>query len=158
VAVYFTRQYRGTAQTVINTATDIAASNFSGAPAATYDNTSDAAYQDALLAEAMIEMPDWGAAPAAGTIVELWGVVLNTDSTDDDTDAPSGTSAGGARYFGAWPVAAVDALQRRTIVISMEGIKQVDFYIKNGTAQNMNNDGGTSCVVKVTPLVYGITV
>jgi hypothetical protein len=85
-------------------------------------------------------------------------VVLNTDGTDDDTDAPSGTSQGGARYFGAFPVAAADALQRRTIVINMEGVKQVDFYIKNGTAQNLNNDGGTSCVMKVTPLAYGITV
>jgi hypothetical protein len=158
MADYITKQFRGTAQTVINTATDIAAGNFSGAPSATYDNTTDAAYPNALLAEAMIELPDWAAAPAAGTLVELWGVVLNTDGTDDDTDAPSGTSQGGARYFGAFPVAAADALQRRTIVINMEGVKQVDFYIKNGTAQNLNNDGGTSCVMKVTPLAYGITV
>jgi hypothetical protein len=34
----------------------------------------------------------------------------------------------------------------------------VDFYIKNGTAQNMNNDGGTNAVVKITPFSYGITV
>jgi hypothetical protein len=158
MADYITKQFRGTAQTVINTATDIAAGNFSGAPSATYDNTTDGSYPNALLAEAMIELPDWAAAPAAGTLVELWGVVLNTDGTDDDTDAPSGTSQGGARYFGAFPVAAADALQRRTIVINMEGVKQVDFYIKNGTAQNLNNDGGTSCVMKVTPLAYGITV
>jgi hypothetical protein len=158
MADYFTKQFRGTAQTVINTATDIAAGNFSGATSATYDNTTDGSYPNALLAEAMIELPDWAAAPAAGTLVELWGVVLNTDGTDDDTDAPSGTSQGGARYFGAFPVAAADALQRRTIVINMEGVKQVDFYIKNGTAQNLNNDGGTSCVMKVTPLAYGITV
>jgi hypothetical protein len=157
MAVYFQAQFRGTAQTVINLATNVTAGNFSGAPSATYDNTTDAAYPNALLAEAMIELPDWGAAPAAGTIVELWGVVLNTDGTDDDTDAPSGTSAGGARYFGAFPVAAVDALQRRTIVINMAGIKQVDFYIKNGTAQTLTNTG-TACVMKVTPLVIGTTV
>ena len=30
--------------------------------------------------------------------------------------------------------------------------------IKNGTAQNMNNDGGTNAVVKITPWSYGITV
>ena len=64
------------------------------------------------------------------------------------------------------PVAArcarsADALQRRTIVISLEGINNsitVDFYLKNGTAQNMNNDGGTNCVVNITPFTYGITV
>lgn len=151
------KQFFGTSQTVINTATDIAASNFSGAPAATYDNTTDAAVPYAPYALAMAEFPDWAAAPVAGTVVELWGVLLNTDGTDDDTDPPSGTASGGARYFGAWVIAGADALQRRTIVLDMLGVKQVDFYIKNGTAQNMNNDGGTNCVVKVTPLSMGVT-
>lgn len=157
MADYYEKQFRGSAQTVINTATDIAAGNFSGAPAATYDNTSDASYPNARWAAAMAEFPDWAAAPVAGTAVELWGVLLNTDGTDDDTDAPSGTSSGGARYFGFWPIAAADALQRRTIVIDLLGVQQVDFYIKNGTAQNMNNDAGTNCVVKVTPLATGVT-
>lgn len=153
-----TKQFLGTAQTVINTTTDIAANNFSGAPAATYDNTTDAAIPYATHAVAMAEFPDWAAAPLAGTPVELWGVLKDTDGTDDDTDAPSGTAAGGARYFGAWVIAAADALQRRTITINMLGCLKVDFYIKNGTAQNMNNDGGTACVVKVTPLSLGVTV
>lgn len=159
MANYPTKQFFGTAQTVINTGTDIAAGNFSGAPAASFDNTSDAAVPYANLANAMGEFPDWAAAPVASTVVELWGVLLNTDGTDDDTDAPSGTASGGARYFGAWIMAAADALQRRTIVISLEGVNSaVDFYIKNGTAQNMNNDGGTNCVVKITPFAYGIAV
>lgn len=151
------KPFYGTAQTVINLATDIAASNFSGAPAATFDNTTDASVPYATHALAMAEFPDWAAAPVAGTVIELWGLLLNTDGTDDDTDAPSGTASGGARLFGAWPIAAADALQRRTIVISLEGVLQVDFYIKNGTAQVMNNDGGTNCVVKVTPFSYGVT-
>jgi hypothetical protein len=160
MADYPTKQFIGSAQTVINTATDIAAGNFSGAPAATFTNN-DATYPNAPFALAMAEFPDWGAAPVAGTVVELWGVLKDTDGTDDDTDAPSGTASGGARMFGTWPIAAADSLQRRTIVISLEGIIggiDVDFYIKNGTAQNMNNDGGTSCVVKITPFTYGITV
>lgn len=151
------KQFLGTAQTVIDSAVDVAAGNFGGAPSATFDNTTDASVPYATHALAMIEMPDWASAPAAGTYVELWGVLLNTDGTDDDTDAPSGTSAGGARYFGAWPAAAADALQRRTIVISLLGIKQVDFYIKNGTAVVMNNDGGTNLVVKITPVALGVT-
>lgn len=145
----------GTAQTVINTSTDIAANNFSGAPAATFDNTTDSAVPYALFAEAMLEAPDWAAAPVAGTVVSLWGVLKDTDGTDDDTDAPSGTAAGGARFFGSWVIAAVDALQRRTITINLNGCRLVDFYILNGTAQNMNNDGGTNAVVKITPFTVG---
>ena len=145
----------GTAQTVINTATDIAANNFSGAPSATFDNTTDSAVPYALFAEAMLEAPDWAAAPVAGTVVSLWGVLKDTDGTDDDTDAPSGTAAGGARFFGSWVIAAADALQRRTITISLNGCRLVDFYIHNGTAQNINNDAGTNCVVKITPFTVG---
>lgn len=150
----------GTAQTVINLATDIAAGNFSGAPAATFSNN-DAAIPNATHANAMAEFPDWAAAPVAGTVVELWGLLKDVDSTDDDTGAPATTAPGGARFFGAFVIEAADALQRRTIVISLEGINNfitVDFYLKNGTAQNMNNDAGTNCVVKITPFSYGITV
>ena len=160
MANYGTQQFAGAAQTVINLATDIAAGNFSGAPAATFSNN-DATYPNALHANAMAEFPDWAAAPVAGTLVELWGLLKDVDSTDDDTGAPSGTASGGARYFGAWVIEAADALQRRTIVISLLGINNsitVDFYLKNGTAQNMNNDGGTNCVVKITPFTEGITV
>lgn len=159
MADYPTKQFAGTAQTVINTAVNIAAGVFSGAPAATFSNN-DAAVPNATHANAMGEFPDWAAAPVAGTVIELWGVLKDTDGTDDDTDAPSSTASGGARLFGAWVVAAVDALQRRTIVISLEGINNsiaVDFYIKNGTAQQMTNTV-TNCVVKITPFSYGITV
>lgn len=156
---YPTKQFFGTAQTVINTATDIAAGNFSGAPSASFDNTTDGAVPYAPMAQAMLEAPDWAAAPVAGTAIELWGLLLNIDGTDDDTDAPSGTASGGSRFFGAWVVAAVDALQRRTINISLQGVSdKVDFYIKNGTAQNMNNDAGTNCVVKITPFSEGLSI
>jgi hypothetical protein len=159
MADYESKWFLGTTTTtVISTATDIAAGNFSGAPAATFDNTTDATVPYATHAKVMAEFPDWGAAPAAGTVVELWGVLKDTDGTDDDTDAPATTSSGGARYFGAFPIAAVDALQRRTIIIDILGCEKIDFYIKNGTAQNMNNDGGTNCVVKITPVGYGPVV
>lgn len=151
------KQFIGTAQTVINTAVDIAAGNFSAA-GTTFDNTTDASVPYAAYALAMAEFPDWALAPAAGTVVELWGTLVDTDGTDDDTDAPSGTAAGGARYFGSWPIAAADALQRRTIVISLLGVQKGFVpYIKNGTAQNMNNDAGTNCVVKITPFAEGVT-
>lgn len=156
MADYKTRMYFGTPQTVFDSATDIAASNFSGAGTA-FDNTTDAAVPYATHAVAMIEMPDWAAAPVAGTTVELWGVMQDVDGTDDETDAPATTVSGGARFLGAWVIAAADALQRREIVISLEGVRKFVPYIKNGTAQNMNNDGGTNMVVKITPFCYGVS-
>jgi hypothetical protein len=155
---YPAKAFYGTAQTVINSATDIAAGNFSGSPAAEFDNTSDTAVPYAPLAKAVLAAPDWAAAPAAGTVVELWGVLKDVDGTSDDTDPPATTASNGARFFGAWVIAAVDALQRRTITISLDGVEKCDFYIRNGTAQNMNNDGGTSVIVKITPFAYGIVV
>jgi hypothetical protein len=157
MADYPTKMLFGTAQTVINSTTDIAAGNF-GAVGTTFDNTTDAAVPYADMAVAMAEFPDWGAAPVAGTVVELWGLMIDVDGTDDDTDAPSGTASGGARFLGAWTIAAADALQRRTIVISLEGITKFAPYLRNGTGQNLNNDGGTACVVKITPFARGITV
>lgn len=160
MADYPTTQFEGTAQTVINLATDIAAGAFSGAPAATFTNN-DAAVPNATDANAMLETPDWAAAPVAGTTVGLWGLLKDTDGTDDDTPAPSAASSGSARFFGAFTMSAADALGRVTIPISLAGINNsigVDFYLFNGTAQNMNNDGGTNCVLKITPWSYGVTV
>jgi hypothetical protein len=98
---------------------------------------------------------DWAAAPVAGTVVELWGMLVDVDGSDDDTQTPATTVNGGARYFGAFIMSADDALQRRTITISLLGVQKCAFYFKNGTAQNMNNDGGTNAVVKITPFVIG---
>jgi hypothetical protein len=151
-----TKMFFGTAQTVFNSTTDIAGGAFSGAGTA-FDNTSDAAVPYATHAVAMIEMPDWAAAPVAGTTVSLWGLMVDVDGTDDDTDAPASAASGGAVFLGSWPIAAADSLQRRTIVISLEGITKFTPYIFNGTAQNMNNDGGTAMVVKITPFTYGVT-
>lgn len=153
---YPEKAFYGTAQTVINTATDTTAGNFSGTTTV-YDNTNDAAVPYARWAKAVIAVADWGAAPAAGTVIELWGVLQDVDSTSDDTDAPATTVVGGARYFGCWVVAGVDALQRRTITIDMNGVEKCSFYVKNGTAQTMTNSG-TNLTVKVTPFAYGIVV
>lgn len=151
-----TKQFLGTAQTVFNLTTDIAAGAFSGA-GTDFDNTSDAAVPYATHANAMIEIPDWAAAPVAGTTVQLWGLLTNTDGTEGDSDAPASAAPGGARLLGTWTIAAADALQRRTIVISLIGVTGFTPYLFNGTAQNMNNDGGTACVVKITPFCYGVT-
>lgn len=157
MADYPSKMFYGTAQTVFDLATDIGNGNFSAA-GTTYNNTTDAAVPNAPYAKAMAEFPDWAAAPSAGASVELWGLEIDTDGTDDDTDAPSGTASGGARLFGAWVLAATDALQRRTIVISTLGIKTVAFYLKNNSGVNMNNDAVTNCIVKITPFSVGVTI
>lgn len=149
------KQFYGTAQTVINTTANLAAGNFTGAPAAVFDNTTDAAVPYATHAVATLVVPDWASAPVAGTTFELWGVLQDVDGTTDDTDAPSGSSPGGARFFGVWPIAAVDALQRRTINISLIGVQKVNFYLKNATAQQATN--ASSMTLKVTPFSLGVT-
>src|SRR6185369_4971539 len=66
----YQRAVYGAAQTVFNLATDIAAGNFSSA--GTDFTNNDATVGAVLWADAMIEMPDWAAAPVAGTTVDLY--------------------------------------------------------------------------------------
>lgn len=150
------KQFFGTAQTVIDTPVDVAAGNFS-ATTTIFDNTNDASVPYATHGKAVALFPDWAAAPVAGTLVELWGLLQDVDSNSDDTQAPSGTASGGARYFGAFIISADDALQRRTITISLLGVEKCSFYFKNASAQNINNDAGTNAIVKITPFVIGST-
>ena len=100
---------------------------------------------------------DWGGVPTAGGTVDLYGVLQDVDSTSDDTDAPSGSTVGGAKYFGSWVIAGADAAQRRTIVIDLLGVKKCSFYYKNVTTQTATNTGANS-TVKITPVAYGVTV
>jgi hypothetical protein len=142
----------GAAQTVISTAVDVAAGAFS-VTTTTFDNTTDSTVPYATRALAVGSFPDWAAAPVAGTTVDLYCLFLNIDGTSDETDAPSGSTVGGAHWMGSWIIAAADALQRRAVTIDISNVLQMDCYFKNGTAQNMNNDAGTSAIVKITPYV-----
>jgi hypothetical protein len=146
----------GTPQTVINTGTDIAATTFSAASGTSYINTSDAAVPYAPYALATAFFPGWGSAPVAGTVVELWGTLQNTDGSADDTDPPSGTLSNGARQFGAFVLAGTSSAQRRTTLIDTMGCNVIDFYMKNGSIVNMNNDAGTTCTLKLTPLALAV--
>jgi len=158
MADYKPKQFFGTAQTVFNyTTADITAANFS--PAGTdFDNTSDASVPYATNAMCMLEC-DYASAPAFGTVVELWGLMLNIDGTDNATDAPATTASNGANFLGSWTLDDTTTLQRRWMVIDLEGITGFTPYVKNGSATSMDCDGGTSgLVVKITPFVVGITV
>lgn len=157
MADYKPKQFFGTAQTVFNyTTADITAGNFSGA-GTDFDNTSDASVPYATHAMCMLEC-DYASAPTAGQPVELWGLMLNIDGTDDETDAPSGTSANGAHFLGYWVLDDSAGLQRKWVTISLAGITGFTPYVRNGSSTAMDCDGGTSgLVVKITPFVVGVT-
>jgi len=156
MADYPEKALYGTAQTVIDTASNVTAGNFS-ATTTIFDNTSDAAVPYARWGVATLFVNDWGGVPTAGGTVDLYGVLQDVDSTSDDTDAPATTVVGGAKYFGSWVIAGVDAAQRRTIVIDLLGVKKCSFYYKNATSQTATNTGANS-TVKITPFSYGVTV
>lgn len=156
MADYPEKALYGTAQTVIDTASNVTAGNFS-ATTTIFDNTSDAAVPYARWGVATLFVNDWGGIPTAGGTVDLYGVLQDVDSTSDDTDAPATTVVGGAKYFGSWVIAGFDAAQRRTIVIDLLGVKKCSFYYKNATSQTATNTGANS-TVKITPFSYGVTV
>ena len=147
------KQVFGTAQTVFDSATDIASGAFSAA-STEYDNTSDAAYPYAPMAQVMAEFPDWAAAPTDLSTVSLYMVRSEVDGTDDDTTTPASADTEGAEYLGAFVLNNDDELQRKTIIVPMTGVRKCKFYVLNGSGQNMNNDGGTNFVMKVTPLSF----
>ena len=145
------KQVFGTAQTVFNYATDIASGAFS--PASTeYDNTSDAAYPYAPLAQVMSEFPGFGAAPTDLSTIDLYMVRSEVDGTDDDTTTPASADTEGAEYLGAFVLNNDNELQRKTIIVPMTGVKKCLFYVYNRSGQLMNNDGGTNFIMKVTPV------
>lgn len=158
MADYITKQFFGTAVEIANITTDVGVSNYSAA-SNVFDNTTDATVPYAPLAVMTARIPDFAAAPVAGTLIEIWGVIQDTMGTNDDglDETATNTVVPGARYFGSWSLTAADQLQQRTTVVDLTGIKKIKFHFKNGTAQNLNNDGANSLLVNITPLSYGVT-
>lgn len=149
--VYGTQEQVGSDYT-----TDVASGDFSGA-IGTWSND-DAAVPNAPKALVTLVIPDFGAPPSLGETFELWGIRQNTVGTSDDTGAPSGVDANSAEFIESFPVEDVDALQRITRPISLEGVVDITFYIRNLTTQNMNNDGATPFRLWITPYADGIVV
>ena len=158
MADYITKQFFGTAVEIANIVTDVGASNFSGA-SNIFDNTTDATVPYAQFAVMTARIPDFAAAPVVNTPIEIWGVPQDTMGTDDDglDETVTNVSVPGAKYMGAWILAAADQLQQRTTIVDLTGIRKIKFYFKNGTAQNLNNDGTNSFLVNITPMSYGVT-
>ena len=147
---YVTKQFFGTAQTLFNASTtNISASNFSAA-GTQFDNTTDAAVPYATHAVAALTI-QMAATPAAGHVIELWGLMQDIDGTTDETPAPATTASNGAHFLGAFVLAATTDQQIGGIVISLEGVRKFVPYIKNG-ATVATNVGSSGLTLKVTPL------
>lgn len=153
---YKPKQFEGTAQTVLNSTSNITAGNFSGTPTE-FSNTTDATVPNAPYARAVLKIPGFATAPTAGQVISLWMVQKNSNGTLDDSNAPSGTSNNGARYVGTFPVlAASTSEQRRTLPqIDLRGINAADFYVKNESSVTANGTGNIT--LDIIPYTIGVT-
>lgn len=141
--------FSATTTTVIDLTADLTNNNVGGGTAM-LDNSTDL-YPYAV---ATFDCPGtFGAAPTNNSAVNLYAVLQNTDGTSDDTATPTGTDVESARFMGAFPIYDTDEQQRVTINISLDGIRQANFYIENKTGQTI---AGTSShiYVKITPYTY----
>lgn len=147
------QQFFGATPTVYTVGADL--TNGSCVSLGLFDNVADARLGYAGQAVATMEAADFSGAPTTGAALELWGVLRSTDGTEHDTDPPVSTSdLRGARFFGDWVVDNVDALQRRTVTVSLEGVEHVEFYLANRTGTSLL----AGSTVTVCPAALGVTV
>jgi hypothetical protein len=106
----------------------------------------------------VLNIAGFGGTPAAGNTVEVWALPYDIDGTTDDTNAPSGTAAGGGRYLGKVDIAASSSGQVHTVDVFVGGFAAasalLEIYLFNRTSQTLTGSGTT---VKMTPFTYGIT-
>ena len=104
------------------------------------------------LATAILTLPTFDTAPLVGAYVELWALMKKVDGTDSDTDFPDI-----GRFFGLWNITPVNALQRRTVTISLAGIEQVFFYIRNMTGVAINCTFDSPATIRICPFAVGVS-
>jgi hypothetical protein len=95
-------------------------------------------------------------APTDGSTFDLYMVRYDTDGTDDDTPLPITTDLQGAEYVGSFSVSnqTYTAAYRKTITISLAGVKTARFYVMNNTGKTVEYTA-TPITVKVLPFTYG---
>jgi hypothetical protein len=147
---------RGSTTVVITMTSDMATTvnNYSGQTgftATALDNSS----LNYPYAEAVMECAAFAVTATAGTGVELWMCKQDIDGTNDTVPAPVSTDLKSAQYVGFFPVVPLDTsnAQRIPIVISLEGVKGANFFLKNATAQTLK----ATITCKITPFSYGPT-
>jgi len=136
--------FDGTPTEVITESTGDAADDEIVGGSAVFDNTSDLW----PLATATLFITDFGADPSGGT-VNLYCMKGNVGSGAEDEDAGgityglslpasgSETQTAGLHYMGSFDFAVDTGAQRRAITISLVGIKEAYFYIKNTTGTTL---------------------
>lgn len=139
--------FASSATTVISLASDLTNGN-AGGGTTMLDNSTDK-YPYALATFA--NLGTFSAAPTEGSVVSLYMVRQDVDSTNDDTSAPSGTDVESAQFVGAFRLYDTDEVQRLTIEIDLCGALKANFYIKNESGVTISAGSGTECTVKVTP-------
>ena len=135
-----------TTTTVIDLTADLTNNNVGGGSALLDNSTELYPY-----AVAVFNNPGtFAAAPTNNSTVNLYAVLQDVDSTSDDTAAPSSTDVESAEFLGAFPIYDTDEEQRKTIIISLHGIRKAYFYIENKTGQTITGSG-SHIYVKITP-------
>jgi len=103
------------------------------------------------MATATLSVPDgFAAAPNDRSRVDLYMVKNDVDGTDDDTSAPTGSDVEAADHVGSFLIYNTDEAQRKTINISLLGVKKANFYIKNNCGQALSYTSNP-ITVKVHP-------
>lgn len=153
-----TKQVFGSATTVISHAATLAsaANTYNGGSTTMTElDNSSALYP---LAQAVLDVPDtFAAAPAIGATVELFMTRNDIDGANDHLPLPAGSSdLKNAEFVGAFPIEDTDEAQRIAIVISLEGVKKANFYVKNVSGQQISYSSNP-LTVKVTPFTYAPT-
>ena len=140
------KQLFGSATTVVNLTADLTNNSVAGGTTELDNSTTLYPY-----ARAVLDTPGtFAAAPTDKSAVNLYAVVSDTDSTSDDTAAPTGSDVESARFVGAFPIYDTDEQQRVSIDISLLGIQKAFFFIENKTGQTITGTG-TNIYVKITP-------
>jgi hypothetical protein len=108
-------------------------------------------------AKATLNINDtFAAAPTAGGGVQLWMMKNDVDGTTDTGPVPAAADLKNAVPVGFFPIAALDVAQVVEIIISLEGVKKADFFIKNSTGQTISYTS-VATTVKILPFSYGPT-
>lgn len=139
-------KFAASATTVIDLTADLSNNNVGGA-SATLDNSTDK-YPRAL---ATFNNPGtFSAAPTNLSVVNLYMVRQDVDSTSDDTSAPTGSDVEAAEWVGAFPLYDTDEEQRVTIDIDLRGALKANFYIENKSGVTITGTA-SHIYVKITP-------
>jgi hypothetical protein len=139
-------KFAAASTTVIDLTSDLTSNSVAGGTAM-LDNSTDK-YPRAL---ATFNNPGtFGAAPTNLSVVNLFMVRQDVDSTSDDTSTPTGSDVESSEWVGAFPLYDTDEEQRVTIDVDLRGALKAHFYIENKSGVTITGSA-SHIYVKITP-------